>query len=113
MCRVIEGPFEFDAPVLISALRISSTYDYPDLRAFSINRLENISLSAIQRIELAREFQLASWEGPAYDELYVREEPISKEEARVLGIDAFAEVVKQREEGNLKKRRDNGKKRQA
>ncbi|KAF8605207.1 hypothetical protein BDV93DRAFT_507271 [Ceratobasidium sp. AG-I] len=107
---VIEGPFEFDAPVLISALRISSVYDYPALRAFSITHLEGLPLSAIQRIELAREFQLTSWEGPAYDELYEREEAITVEEARVLGIDSFAEVVKKREEAKAKRERSKARK---
>ncbi|KAF8605210.1 hypothetical protein BDV93DRAFT_522073 [Ceratobasidium sp. AG-I] len=94
----VKGPFTFDAPVLISALRISSAYEYPALRAFSIAHLEGLPLSAIQRIELAREFQLTSWEGPAYDELYKREQAITPEEARVLGSDAFAMVAGVREE---------------
>ncbi|KAF8605209.1 hypothetical protein BDV93DRAFT_605680 [Ceratobasidium sp. AG-I] len=99
---VVKGPPTFDAPVLISALRISSAYDYPALRAFSIAHLEGLPLSAIQRIELAREFQLTSWEGPAYNELYTREEAITRAEARILGSDAFSVVAEMREE-NLRR----------
>ncbi|KAF8605211.1 hypothetical protein BDV93DRAFT_605682 [Ceratobasidium sp. AG-I] len=99
---VVKRPFSFDSPVLISALRISTTYDYPALRAFSITHLERISLSAVQRIELAREFQLKSWEGPAYEELYIREAPMTQEEARILGSDAFSLVARMREE-NMKR----------
>ncbi|KAF8605208.1 hypothetical protein BDV93DRAFT_543742 [Ceratobasidium sp. AG-I] len=99
---VVTGPFTFEPSVLISALRISSAYEYPALRAFSITHLEGIHLLAIHRIELAREFQLTSWEGPAYDELYTREQAITQQEARVLGSDAFTVVAGIREE-NLKK----------
>ncbi|KAF8605212.1 hypothetical protein BDV93DRAFT_605683 [Ceratobasidium sp. AG-I] len=99
---VVKGPFTFDPPILISALRISTAYDYPALRAFSIVLLEGTSLSAIQRIELGREFQLPTWEGPAYDELYTREEPISQEEAQLLGSKSLSVVARVREE-NLKR----------
>ncbi|KAF8605213.1 hypothetical protein BDV93DRAFT_76835 [Ceratobasidium sp. AG-I] len=99
---VVKGPFIFETPVLISTLRVSTVYDYPALRAFSITFLEGASLSAIQRIQLAREFRLTTWEGPAYNELYTREEAITREEARALGCDAFSVVARMREE-NLKK----------
>ncbi|KAF8605205.1 hypothetical protein BDV93DRAFT_543740 [Ceratobasidium sp. AG-I] len=109
---VVDGPFKFDAPVLISALRVSSVYDYPALRTFCIKQLEGVSLSAIKRIQLAREFQLTAWEGPAYDELYHREQAITKEEAQILGVAAFVEVARVREEEKLKKGKEIGEKTQ-
>ena len=96
--RAIEEPLSFDAPVLISALRISSAYDYPALRAFTIVQLEALSLAAVERILLAREFQLANWENLAYEELCNREEAITREEARALGIYTFSEIASIREE---------------
>jgi hypothetical protein len=53
----------------VSALRIATAYDYPVLRAYAIEHLEKAELSAIERIKIAREFKLASWEEPAYLEL--------------------------------------------
>ncbi|KAF8596248.1 hypothetical protein BDV93DRAFT_528186 [Ceratobasidium sp. AG-I] len=94
---VVEGPFEFDPSTLISALRIATIYDYPSLRTFAIRHLEKASLSAVDRIGLAREFGLPSWEEPAYVELCNRDEAITKQEARVLGLDAFVHVAKIRE----------------
>ncbi|KAF8605115.1 hypothetical protein BDV93DRAFT_605604 [Ceratobasidium sp. AG-I] len=94
---VIEGPLEFDTSVLTSALRIATAYDYPALRNFAIQNLEKAPLSAIERISLAGEFGLTSWEGPAYIELCNRDEAITTEEASILGINAFARVANIRE----------------
>ncbi|CAE6463408.1 unnamed protein product [Rhizoctonia solani] len=99
----VEGPFNFDTPVLISALRIATAYGFDSMRTFTIQHLEKVSLGAIQRIQLAREFGLPSWEGPAYKELTERENPITEEEAQVLGFAAFSKVARTREEVILKK----------
>ncbi|KAF8604193.1 hypothetical protein BDV93DRAFT_606212 [Ceratobasidium sp. AG-I] len=94
---VVDGPFDFEPSTLVSALRIATVYDHPNLRAFAIKHLESVPLSAIERIRLSREFGLISWEGPAYIELCERDEAITKEEANVLGMDAFVHVAKIRE----------------
>ncbi|KAF8707556.1 BTB/POZ domain, partial [Rhizoctonia solani] len=100
---VIDGPLSFNVPILISALRISSVYGFNNLRAFAIQHLEKMSLVPIQRIQLAREFGLSSWEGPAYKELSDREKAITEEEAQVLGFAAFTKVAREREEAMLKR----------
>ncbi|KAG9103710.1 hypothetical protein FRC06_008704 [Ceratobasidium sp. 370] len=105
----IEGPMEFDAGTLVSALRIATAYDYPALRAFAVNNLEKAHLSAIDRIRIAREFSFASWEAPAYVELCEREEPITEQEANALGMSAFVQVSRIRE----KEQRRRGEKRGA
>jgi hypothetical protein len=103
---VVDGPFEFSPQILTSALRIATAYDYPALRAFTITNLERISLCAVERIRLAREFGLASWEGPAYAELHERDDAITIEEATILGLDAFVRVAKAREQELRHKDRD-------
>ncbi|CAE6403723.1 unnamed protein product [Rhizoctonia solani] len=100
---LIKGPFEFDAPTLVSSLRIATAYNYPQLREFSIEKLGCSNLPAVQRIKLAREFELSSWGESAFQELVAREEPITKEEAREIGVDLFEEVARAREEMNRKK----------
>lgn len=94
---VMRGPFEFDLPVLTSALRLSTTYDYPDLRSFSLEKLEQVSLSAVERVRFAREFDIPAWEEAAYVELCERDEAISPTEASALGMDAFVQVARIRE----------------
>ena len=96
----------FEPSTLISALRVASVYDYPALRVFAIRHLEKISLSAVERIRLAREFGLPSWEEPAYVELCNREEAITKQEAGVLGLDAFVHVASIREKEQRRRGKD-------
>ncbi|KAG8693694.1 hypothetical protein FRC08_008965, partial [Ceratobasidium sp. 394] len=93
----IEGPFEFDTETLISALRIATAFEYPALRTFAITGLQRTPLGAAERVHLAREFDLASWEGPAYEELCTRHEPITLEEADTLGLGIFVDLAKARE----------------
>ncbi|CAE6431648.1 unnamed protein product [Rhizoctonia solani] len=100
---VINGPFHFEPTILVSALRISTAYDFPNLRDYAIRELEKAFLSAIQRIKIAREFGLTSWEAPAYSELSKRETALTQEEAQILGFSAFAMIVQAREEEILKR----------
>ncbi|CAE6500703.1 unnamed protein product [Rhizoctonia solani] len=99
----VEGPFSFETPILISALRIATAYGYDGMRAFAIQHLEKVSLDAIQRIQLAREFGLSSWEDPAFKELSERESAITEGEAQVLGFATFAKLAQAREDVMLKK----------
>lgn len=100
---IIEGPFEFDPPVLISALRLATTYDYPALRTFAINKLDNVPLSTVERIRLAREFDLPSWQEAAYVELCERDDPITISEAISIGMEAFVQVASIREKEQRRK----------
>ncbi|CAE6395904.1 unnamed protein product [Rhizoctonia solani] len=100
---VIDGPFHFEPTILVSALRISTDYDFPNLRDYAIRELGKASLGAIQRIQIAREFGLASWEAPAYSELSRREAALTQEEAQILGFSAFTTIVQAREEEILKR----------
>ncbi|KAJ1310937.1 hypothetical protein OPQ81_009449 [Rhizoctonia solani] len=101
--RLIKGPFEFDAPTLVSALRIATAYDYPQLREFCIDRLNTSNISAVQRIKLACEFGLSDWDESAFRELVARDEAITKEEAKEIGVDRFEEIARAREEMQRKK----------
>ncbi|KAF8596251.1 hypothetical protein BDV93DRAFT_514308 [Ceratobasidium sp. AG-I] len=103
---VIEEAPEFDTITLTSALCLATTYDYPALRVFSIKHLENASLSAVERIRLAREFDLPSWEEPAYVELCERDEAVTVSEAAVLGLDASVHVASIREREQRRRGRE-------
>lgn len=95
---VIEGPFEFDPSTLISALRIATIYDYPALRTFGIQGLERAGLSPVQRIRISQELDVPDWMEPACEELCNRQEPITQEEARIMGIDTLLRVSNMREQ---------------
>ncbi|CAE6432475.1 unnamed protein product [Rhizoctonia solani] len=94
----LDTPFEYDTPVFVSALRLATLYDYPALRAYSITHLNQADLGPIRRIEIARECKLPEWEEPAYIELGQRDEPITAEEAVVLGLETLTDISRRREE---------------
>ncbi|KAG8727818.1 hypothetical protein FRC11_012398, partial [Ceratobasidium sp. 423] len=103
---LIKGPFEFDGPTLVSSLRLATAYEYPELRKFSVDNIDRLGASAfspIQRIQLAREFDLTTWDESAFQELATRDEPITKEEARELGFEKFQELAQAREDVKWKR----------
>lgn len=69
-------------------------YDYPALHTFAIKRLQDASLSAVDRVRFACEFGLSSWEEPAYVELCERDEAITMVEAKVLGLKALVKLAR-------------------
>ncbi|CAE6403366.1 unnamed protein product [Rhizoctonia solani] len=89
----------FDSETLISTLKMASKYDYPDLRRYAIDQLEGSHhLSAIRRIELSISFSIPGWELTVFAELCRRPEPISAEEAEILGMRRFVDISRIREE---------------
>ncbi|KAH7345364.1 hypothetical protein B0J17DRAFT_639621 [Rhizoctonia solani] len=92
-------PPSFDVATLVSTLRVATLFQNPDLRNFAISQLESIkhSAAAIDRIALSDELKLPDWEVPAFAELCRRPEPISAEEAKILGINRFVEIARMRE----------------
>ncbi|CUA73773.1 hypothetical protein RSOLAG22IIIB_01290 [Rhizoctonia solani] len=90
-------PVDFSADALVSAARISATYDYPTLRAFCIEKLEGLPLGAIERLRIGRAIDLQSWEERVCKELSERDEMVTKEEMLALGADAYWRVASTRE----------------
>ncbi|KAG8763503.1 hypothetical protein FRC11_002343 [Ceratobasidium sp. 423] len=93
----IAAPFVFSSRTLVSALRVATAYEYYALREYCIQYLETLELSAVKRIEVAREFHLPAWEELAYRELEMRDEPITNGEAKIIGLDAFVSIAGMRE----------------
>ncbi|KAH7344483.1 hypothetical protein B0J17DRAFT_635606 [Rhizoctonia solani] len=99
-------PFSIEEPrpanpsteTLVSAARISTTYDCPTLREFCINKLEELPLGPIERLQVGVALDLEPWRERAYRELSEREEMVTEEEASVLGIDGYFRVASMREQ---------------
>ncbi|KEP44987.1 BTB/POZ domain protein, partial [Rhizoctonia solani 123E] len=94
---IVTGPFVFTPHTLISTLRVATTYKHHELRDYCIRYLETLELDAIKRIELAQELHIPDWEKPAYHELGMRDKPISREEAKTIGLEAFVIIAEMRE----------------
>lgn len=83
--------------MLISTLRVATNFDNEDLRTFAIEKLEQKSLPPTDIIPIARELNIPRWETEALAKLASRTRPISLQEAQVLGMETFVELVHHRE----------------
>ncbi|KAF8602054.1 hypothetical protein BDV93DRAFT_607705 [Ceratobasidium sp. AG-I] len=96
-CPYALQPPTFDISVLVSTLRIATKYQNNALRNFAIHQLDLKDLSIIERIPIAREFNIEEWEAQTIQNLILRPAPVTFEEAEVLGIKDFFRVAAQRE----------------
>ncbi|KAG8700944.1 hypothetical protein FRC08_004365 [Ceratobasidium sp. 394] len=88
---------DFDAPVLVSALRIATRFNHSALRTFAIDNLELKQLPPMDYLPLAREFDVPMWEARALDHLTIRHEPVTVAEAALLGTESFVAMIVRRE----------------
>ncbi|CAE6463483.1 unnamed protein product [Rhizoctonia solani] len=93
----IDKPNRFNSKTLVSAARISAEYEHPALHAFCIEKLQGLSLSSVEQVQIARAISLKSWEERAYKQLSEPRKNITKEEALILGMDAYWQVANTRE----------------
>ncbi|KAH7344482.1 hypothetical protein B0J17DRAFT_763287 [Rhizoctonia solani] len=95
----IEKP-QYDSSILVSAACVAATnaYDYQALYDYCIEKLEELPLSSMERVHVARALGLKSWEEDAYKRLSQRKEAITQEEASTLGMNAYWRVATAREQ---------------
>ncbi|CAE7096700.1 unnamed protein product [Rhizoctonia solani] len=97
---VFPGPqaHQFNSATLTKALRVATLYGCLDIREYAISELEKrFTFLPIVRIRMSDEFKLPAWEKSALIELCRRIEPITGEEANVLGVDRLAAISRIRE----------------
>lgn len=78
-------------------------YDYPELRTYAINHLEQANLDPVMAIKIARECNVSDWIEPACMKLVEREEMPGAEECAILGLDTFRDIALKREEVRRRK----------
>lgn len=69
-----------------SVLAVSSRWDFEVYRTIAQEKLSQLA-SPIQRILLSRQFDVKEWLVPAFLELCVREEALTLEEGKILGME--------------------------
>ncbi|KAI5890013.1 uncharacterized protein SCHCODRAFT_02669226 [Schizophyllum commune H4-8] len=79
-----------------SVLRLASKWGFTDLRAHSLEKLESTA-APIDRILIAREFDLPKWLLPAFVDLCTAPEPPTLEAAEHLGLPAVVNIGRIRE----------------
>ncbi|CAE6492420.1 unnamed protein product [Rhizoctonia solani] len=84
---------EPEASLIIPAFRLANMWNFADLRTFLLPLAEK-HLSDIDNILFAREFDIKDWLAPAHIRLCERQEKLTTEEARKLGVDSILLVAR-------------------
>ncbi|KAH7338042.1 hypothetical protein B0J17DRAFT_557209, partial [Rhizoctonia solani] len=85
-----------ETPLIIPAFRLANLLDFSELRTYLLPLAEQ-NLGDVDKIVFAREFDITEWLAPAHVHLCQREEPLSTEEARKLGVDSVLILWRMRE----------------
>ncbi|KAF5365925.1 hypothetical protein D9758_006684 [Tetrapyrgos nigripes] len=74
-----------------SILDLASRWDFSSLCRLAVNNLYTIT-SAADKIYLGHMYEVTEWLVPAYTELCVRQEPLTLQEGRRLGVDITTSI---------------------
>ncbi|KAI6004922.1 hypothetical protein EDD15DRAFT_1025469 [Pisolithus albus] len=80
-----------------SVLKLSTAWNFESLRQASIDALMESGIGAVDRVVLSQQYHIKGWLLPALNELARRQEPISLEEAKRMGIDITVQLASVRE----------------
>ncbi|CAE6527482.1 unnamed protein product [Rhizoctonia solani] len=86
-----------EAPLIIPAFRLAHMFKFSELRAYLLPLAEE-NLNDVDKIAFAREFGIKQWLAPAHIRLCEREEHLSGEEARKLGVESVLIISRMREQ---------------
>ncbi|CAE6470338.1 hypothetical protein ACGC1H_005938 [Rhizoctonia solani] len=86
-----------EAPLIIPAFRLAYMFNFSELRAFLLPLAEK-NLNDVDKITFAREFNINEWLAPAHVRLCQREEQLSGDEARKLGVESVLIISRMREQ---------------
>lgn len=83
----------------ISILSLATRWDFNDVRALAIQRLQALDMSPIERICIAHEYDISGrWVLAAYIALCERPEPLTLPEASRLGLETAMRIAQLREQ---------------
>ncbi|KAL5633918.1 hypothetical protein ACGC1H_005942 [Rhizoctonia solani] len=85
-----------EASLVIPAFRLANMFNFSELRTFLLPLAEQ-NLNDVDKIVFAREFDIKEWLAPAHVRLCQREEYLSGEEARKLGVESVLIISRMRE----------------
>ncbi|KAI0030316.1 hypothetical protein K488DRAFT_22622, partial [Vararia minispora EC-137] len=85
-----------------SVLKLASRWSFPSIRALAIRRLEPfLADSPLERLVLARLYDIAQWVDLALQDLALREHSLQEDEMRQMTYADIALVVTVRETGRI------------
>ena len=82
-----------------SVLKLSTMWHFQDIRAKAIKALESptLSLDAVDKIVMARKYDISPWLVPSLHALVQREKPLDLSEGNRLGLEWVLKVAEVRE----------------
>jgi hypothetical protein len=81
----------------MSILKLADKWGFARARKDAIKNLDDLILSPVLRIQLAREFSISGWQVPALEVLVVRKDALSLKEALLLGMETVLGISDLRE----------------
>jgi len=80
-----------------SVLKLSSMWQFHKIRATAIKAMESLSMDLVEKIVIARKFDVSSWLVPSLNALVQREKPVDLLEGNRLGMEWVLKVAEVRE----------------
>ena len=78
-------------------LKLSSMWHFHKIRTIAIKKMEGLSMDLIDKINIARRFDISAWLVPTLNALVQREKPIDLLEGNRLGMEWVLKVAEVRE----------------
>jgi hypothetical protein len=79
-------------------LELAHMWGFDDVRKLAIKSISEQKIDCIERVRLANKYEVTEWYEDACVELAKREEPVSLEEAEILGLEFWVKLARVREE---------------
>jgi hypothetical protein len=97
--RDSQQPDSFSPEEWTSVLKLSSMWQFHRIRATAIKNMETIAMDPIDKIVIARRFDIPTWLVPTLNALIQRESPVGLSEGNRLGMEWVLKVAEVRERG--------------
>ncbi|KAG8912964.1 hypothetical protein FRC01_004811 [Tulasnella sp. 417] len=99
--RVFDKEVQREWKQLAAALHLATMWEFEDVRARLIKDMSHIinqgGIEPLDRIEVSIQCRVSDWLHPAYEELCDREEGVTNDEAKRLGLDRLAAIYRVRD----------------
>lgn len=82
----------------LSVLKLSSMWDFPELRKMAVDELSKIPMNSLPKIMLARKYRISNWLLTGYQDLVKRSAAVTLKEAKELGWETAILIFQIREE---------------
>jgi len=82
-----------------SVLKLSSMWQFHKIRTSAIRNMEKITIDLVDKVVIARRFDISTWLVPTLNALIQRETPIELSEGNRLGMEWALKVAEVRERG--------------